>query len=189
MIAPKTERDMNPQSCSIRELGDTTPLPSKKGEEASAPARGGPERAFRFGHDWIAFRETLAVELGALANSIVAHAVLGLGVFGEGLPKRAFGNTLEVVSRHLGRNEGEHGQHQEAEKQPGDQLDNRFQISHAYVTVDRPAPSPTAGRSAAPNNADHQRWGRSAPPGPYHRPIRYRGSASTAASSSCGGGS
>jgi hypothetical protein len=46
---------MDPQGCSIGELGDTTPLLSKKVKEASGLARGGPERAFCLDHNWIAF--------------------------------------------------------------------------------------------------------------------------------------
>jgi hypothetical protein len=142
MTAPETERDMERQGCSIRELGDTTPFSSKKAEETSAAARGGPERAFRFDDDWIAFREPLAVELGSPADSIVGHAVLGLGAFGEDVPNGAFGSTLEVVSRHLGREEGEQAQHQEAEKKSSDQSDDPFQVSHVCR-------SPSIGRRPA----------------------------------------
>jgi hypothetical protein len=109
MTAPKTEGDMDPQGCSIRELGDTTPLLSNEAEEASATARGGPERAFRFDHNWITFQEALAVELGCLTNRIVDHAALGLGAFGKDLPNGALSDTLKVVSCHLGREEGEQG--------------------------------------------------------------------------------
>ena len=43
MAAPKTEGDVDPHGCPIRELGDTIPLLSKKAEQASATARGGSE--------------------------------------------------------------------------------------------------------------------------------------------------
>ena len=117
---------MNPQGCSIRELGDTSPLSSKKAEEASATARGRPERALPLDYNWIAFQESLAVQLGFLADSAIVDAVRGLGAFGEDLPNAAFGDALEVVRCHLAREEEEQGQHRKTEYKSSDQLDERL---------------------------------------------------------------
>ena len=112
MTTPKTERDIDPQGCSIRELGDTTPLPSNEAKEASATTRDGPERAFRSDHNWITFQETLSVGFESPTNSIVDHAVPGLCTFGKDLPNSALGDALKVVSCHLGGEEEEQRQHQ-----------------------------------------------------------------------------
>jgi hypothetical protein len=92
-------------------------------EKLAVTARDGSERAFRFDRDRIALRIRLSIELGSSANGIVRNAGSRLGSFGEGLPNRASGDTLEVVGCHLGRDKAEQGQHRNAEEKASGQSD------------------------------------------------------------------
>ena len=73
------------------------------------------------------------VAIRSPTNNLVTHVVLGPTTVGECLPNGAFGDTLQVVSRHFGGDEGKEGQDCEAEDKTGDQSDHRVQISHPHT--------------------------------------------------------